>query len=205
MLSERHSEMAKTQQIEGLTKNLLPRLKELHPAVQKFILHWGELGASWGVSRSVAQIHALLFISTRPINAEEISHCLGIARSNVSTSLKELLGWQMVWKTPIPGDRRDHYATQTDVWELAMTISRIRKQKEIDPAIATLKQCFEEHSEQNPLDQQQLERLQKLYEFLQIMDRWYAQMLSIPSQMLLRLIKMGDRIVAIAGLGKVKK
>src|SRR3546814_12565124 len=87
----------------------------LSPAATEFILHWGNLGGQWGVNRSVAQIHALLFISDRPLHAEEIAEMLGLARSNVSNSIKELLGWRLIDRVPLLGDRRDHFAAETDL------------------------------------------------------------------------------------------
>ncbi len=94
----------------------------LPPAVQKFILHWGEMGPRWGVNRSVAQIHALLFPSERPLTAEQIAETLSLARSNVSVSLKELQGWRIVRQVPVLGDRREHFESMADVWEMFQTV-----------------------------------------------------------------------------------
>src|SRR5688572_18208409 len=95
---------------------------KLHPAVERFVLHWGEMGGQWGVNRSVSQIHALLYVSERPLTAEEIAATLGIARSNVSNSLKELLSWDLIRRVPIRGDRREHFEAETDVWEMVRRI-----------------------------------------------------------------------------------
>src|SRR5215831_6520497 len=111
------------------------------PALERFVLHWGEMGGQWGVNRSVSQIHALLFLSERPLSAEEIADTLGLARSNVSNSIKELLGWNLIRRVPIRGDRRDHFEAETDVWEVFLRIAAGRKEREIDPAIAVLKAC----------------------------------------------------------------
>jgi len=115
---------------------------ELKPVAKRFILHWGEMGSKWGVNRTVSQIHALLYISGRPVHAEEISETLGVARSNVSNSLKELQNWQLIHIVHTMNDRRDHFETSTDVWELFRTVVRERKQREFDPTITVLRDCL---------------------------------------------------------------
>ena len=115
--------------------------KPLPDAVQRFVLQWGDLGGQWGVNRSVSQIHALLYLAERPLTAEDIAGALGLARSNVSTSLKELTAWNLVRRVPIKGDRREHFEAVTDLWEMLLRISAMRKEREIDPAIAALRAC----------------------------------------------------------------
>src|SRR5437764_1095020 len=110
----------------------------LPAAVTRFVLHWGDLGSQWGVNRSVAQIHALLYLSERPLHAEEVADTLGLARSNVSNSIKELLGWGLIHRVPMLGDRRDHFAAETDIWEIVTRIAKGRKAREVDPAEAAL-------------------------------------------------------------------
>ena len=173
-------------------------------AVRRFILQWGDMGTTWGVNRSVAQIHALLYIIARPLHAEEIAETLGIARSNVSNSLKELQGWKIVARNPIPGDRRDHFVAQGDAAEIAMKIAAIRKQREIDPALETLDTCLAEADGDVLVSDLQRERLEDLRTFTKTMDGWYQQMLSIPTPKLMRMVKMGDKVVTILGLGKKK-
>ncbi len=114
------------------------------PVVQTFILHWGELGARWGINRTVAQIHALLYLSKEPLDAGTISERLGIARSNASTSLRELQGWGVVRIVHVLGDRRDHYEAVSDVWEMFTTLAAARKRREIDPTLAVLRKCAEQ-------------------------------------------------------------
>src|SRR5436190_14584428 len=116
----------------------------LSPVVQKFILHWGEMGTRWGVNRTVAQVHALLYLSDRPLHAEEIMEALGVARSNVSTSLKELQGWGIVKIVHVMGDRRDHFESLIDVWEMFQIILDERKRREIDPTMRLLEECLAE-------------------------------------------------------------
>ena len=107
-------------------------------ATERFVLHWGDMGGQWGVNRSISQIHALLYLSERPRTAEEIAAVLGLARSNVSTSIRQLAAWNLIRRVPVKGDRREHFEAETDVWEIAMRIAAIRKEREIDPAIEML-------------------------------------------------------------------
>src|SRR6476659_10248175 len=116
----------------------------LTPTEQKFIVHWGEMGTRWGINRTVAQIHALLFLSTAPLHAEEIAATLGVARSNVSTSLRELQGWGIVRVTHLLGDRRDHFESMKDVWEMFRIIVDERKKREADPVVAMLRETTAE-------------------------------------------------------------
>ena len=116
-------------------------MKELPAVEQKFVLHWGEMGTRWGINRTVAQIHALLYISPNPLHAEEIAETLGVARSNVSTSLNELQGWGIVKMVHVMGDKRDHFETLKDVWEMFRIVLDERKRREIDPTVALLREC----------------------------------------------------------------
>ena len=174
-------------------------------AIRRFVLQWGDMGTQWGVNRSVAQIHALLYISETPLNAEQIAETLGIARSNVSTSIKELQTWRIIHRVPVPGDRRDHFTAETDVWEVAMRIAAGRKQREIDPALATLEICLSEAGGDPKVSKVQRDRLRAMHEFVGTMDRWYGQMLKVPTASLMRIIKMGDRVVGLLGFGGKSK
>ena len=124
-------------------------MSELSPVAQKFVLHWGELGTRWGINRSVAQIHALLYISPQPLSADQIAGTLGLARSNVSTSLRELTGWGLARVSHKLGDRRDYFHTIDDVWELFHVVMAERKHREWDPTIAVLRECVQEANERN--------------------------------------------------------
>src|SRR5689334_11939787 len=113
-------------------------MKKLSPVQQKFILHWGEMGTRWGINRTVAQVHALLYISPAPLNADDIVGTLNVARSNVSTSLKELQGWGIVKLVHVIGDKRDHFESLKDVWELFRIVMDERKKREFDPTLRML-------------------------------------------------------------------
>ncbi len=167
---------------------------DLPPAAARFVLHWGDMGGQWGVNRSVAQIHALLYLAVAPLPAEDIAGQLGLARSNVSNSLKELLAWKLIRRVPIQHDRRDHYEAETDLWEIALRIAQGRKQREIDPAQAALRDCVTEAEDGGGIGPVGLQRLRDMLEFMASLDRFYDQMLSVPKPMLARLVKLGAGI-----------
>ena len=188
-----------------ITKNTdIATLDKLPEAVQRFILHWGDMGTTWGVNRTVAQIHALLFIMERPLNAEQITACLGVARSNVSNSLKELLAFKTIHRVPVAGDRRDFFTAETDVWEVAKRIAAVRKAREIDPALDTLTYCLKVADGDDRVSHEQRKRLQDMADFTATMDRWYGQMQTLPTSTLSKLIGMGDRIVGLLNIGRKK-
>ncbi len=168
---------------------------QLSEAARHFVLYWGDMGGQWGVNRSVAQIHALLYLSVDPINAEEIADALGIARSNVSNSLKELVSWKLIRRVPIAGDRRDHFEAETDVWEIARHIAQGRKEREIDPAAQALKLCIEKADAEQGVNPVVRERLREMQDFVEESTRWYDQMLSVPKHQLMTLINMGDKVL----------
>jgi DNA-binding transcriptional regulator GbsR (MarR family) len=161
---------------------------KLPGAIERFVLHWGDMGGQWGVNRSVSQIHALLYLSERPLMAEEIAATLGLARSNVSTSIKELMAWNLIRRVPVRGDRREHFEAETDPWEIATRIAAIRKEREIDPALDALRACV----------------LEDMWAFVEMLDRWHAQMLTVPKPKLAALIRLGTRVVGLLPLGKRK-
>lgn len=166
-------------------------------AMNNFILYWGDMGNQWGVNRSVAQIHALLYLSVKPLNAEEISDGLGIARSNVSNSLKELVSWRLIRRVPIPGERREHFEAETDVWEMVLRIAQGRKEREIDPAAAALRACVDQAEGESGLNPVVLERMRAMQDFLKTADSWYTDILTVPRPALTRLMNMGSRVVSL--------
>jgi len=170
-------------------------------AKSQFILYWGDMGSQWGVNRSVAQIHALLYLSAAPLNAEQISEELGIARSNVSNSLKELVGWRLIQRVPVPGDRREHFVAETDVWEMAMLIAKGRKEREIDPAIRAIEICVSQAETEPDLNPVVLSRMQDMQDFLTTADHWSVQMLNVPKSKLSMLMKMGDKVLSLLKRG----
>src|SRR6185369_15569897 len=148
---------------------------KLGPVQQKFVLHWGEMGTRWGINRTVAQIHALLYISPKPLNAEEIAETLAVARSNVSNSLRELQSWRIVKLVHVLGDKTDHFESMKDVWEMSRIVLDERKRREVDPTIAMLEECIADTGKEKDTDKQTEERLRELHRFFQTTTTWYTQ------------------------------
>lgn len=169
-------------------------MKPLSPVQQKFILHWGEMGARWGINRTVAQIHALLYLSAQPVHAEDIAQTLGVARSNVSTSLKELQGWRIVRRVHVLGDKRDHFESMHDPWEMFRVVLDERKQREIDPTIRLLRECIAEAEAGKETDQVTRERLRALSDFFEVASQWYSQIRQWPVDELVKLMKLGGKL-----------
>ncbi len=172
---------------------------KLTPIMEKYILHWGEMGTRWGVNRTVAQIHALLYLSPKPLNAEEISETLGVARSNVSTSLKELMSWGLVKVSHVLGDRRDHFESMKDLWEIFTRVVEERKKREIDPTLTLLRQCELEAAEDTRTPEEIKQRINRMREFLETLSGWYEQMSTVPKPTLAKLMKLGGKVTKILG------
>ncbi len=166
----------------------------LIPEAEAFILHWGEMGTQWGVNRSVAQVHALLYLSDRPLHAEEICDTLGLARSNVSTALKELQGYEIVRRTHVMGDRRDHFGAETDPWELLMRIAAERKRREIAPTIALLGELAEKLEGRTDVPEHVRERIGRMHQFIGTLTSWYEDVRRIPKPTLVALMRLGAGI-----------
>jgi DNA-binding transcriptional regulator GbsR (MarR family) len=176
-------------------------MTQLDPVQQKFILHWGEMGTRWGINRTVAQIHALLFLSEKALNAEEIVQALGVARSNVSNSLKELQGWGIVKRVHVMGDSRDHFESLRDVWEMFRIVLDERKKREIDPTQRTLRECIAEAEAGKGTSPYTGKRLRELSEFFDTTTAWYDQVRQWPTAALTKFVKAGDKIRRVLGLG----
>lgn len=177
----------------------------LAPAVQRFVLHWGDMGSRWGLNRSVAQVHALLYLAERPLTAEDIAETLGIARSNVSNSLKELGAWKLIRRIPVMGDRRDHYEAETDLWEMLARIAQGRKEREIDPAASAIRACLAEAEGDARVTPVAKRRLEEMGRFVADIERWYDQMLNVPPPKLMQLMRMGSRVVELLRFGRKER
>jgi DNA-binding transcriptional regulator GbsR (MarR family) len=174
---------------------------ELSTAEQKFILHWGEMGARWGVNRTIAQIHALLYLSPEPVTAEEIATTLSVARSNVSTSLKELQNWDLVHVIHELGDRRDRYTSiSKDVWDLFKVVLEGRRQREVDPTVAMLRTCLEELEQSDTPHPYAKQRLEEMLGFLETVTSAYEQVRDMPKSQLEKLVKMGGKLNRFLGI-----
>jgi DNA-binding transcriptional regulator GbsR (MarR family) len=170
---------------------------KLTPAMRKYVLHWGEMGTRWGVSRSVAQLHALLYLADAPLPADEIATTLEIARSNVSTGLKELIGWELVRLTHKAGDRRDHFEAKQDPWDMLVTIAEGRKRREIDPTLVLLEDCLREARMDGETSPEVRAKLERLRDLTQQLAGWYDQMRHVPRPVLMKLVGLGAKIVSL--------
>jgi DNA-binding transcriptional regulator GbsR (MarR family) len=167
--------------------------------MQRYVVHWGEMGSRWGLNRSVAQIHALLYLSPEPLHADEIAETLGIARSNVSVGLKELLSWNLVHVTQNLGDRRDFFVAQRDPWEVVRVIVEGRKRRELDPTVNFLKECAAELESDSETPTSVKEQITGQLEFMETLMGWYESIKGLPRKTLLKAMRMGQRIARIIG------
>lgn len=180
-----------------------PAAARLTPVTERFVLHWGEMGSRWGVNRSMSQIHALLFITGRPMHADELCELLGVARSNVSNSLRELQSWALVRVVHLMGDRRDHFETSGDVWELLRTIVRERKVREFNPTLQALRECLV-HPDIGLESALSRQRVGEALALMETTATWTDQMLRLPTETLVKIMKLGARIQGLLA-GKAKR
>ncbi len=166
---------------------------KLNPVALRFVLHWGEMGSKWGVNRTVSQIHALLYITGRPMPADEIAETLEVARSNVSNSLKELQAWNLIHVVHVMGDRRDHFGTSTDVWELFRIVVRERKEREFDPTINVLRECLDS-KDLSREDAAAQHRIKETLHLMESLSTWGDQMLKLEPSTLMKVMKLGAKI-----------
>jgi DNA-binding transcriptional regulator GbsR (MarR family) len=170
---------------------------QLSPAVEKYVLHWGEMGTRWGTNRTVAQIQALLYLSPRPLRADQIVEVLSIARSNVSTSIRELQSYGLVRMTHVLGDRRDYFESLHDVWELFRVIIEQRKQRELNPTLSMLRTTAAEVIDEDDTDPITKDRIKNMLEFVETTSDWYEQIRDIPTPTLTKLMKLGGKITKL--------
>lgn len=171
------------------------------PAAQKFVLHWGEMGQAWGINRTMAQVHALLFIAPTALDAEEISTLLDVSRSNVSTSLRELITWGVVRRVHIIGDRRDRFEALKDVMDTFRVIMAERRRREMDPTITLLEHCIQEAKAGGPSEEYTREQLEKMLAFTRMVTDWYGQIENLPTPAMLRLFRGGALIAKLFSRG----
>lgn len=166
------------------------------PLAASFILHFGEMGSRWGVNRTVGQIYALLFISNRPMNADEIAEALTMSRSNVGLGLKELQSWKLTRLQHLPGDRRDYYSAPQDVWEIFRILVEERRQREIEPTLTLLRDALQEEIEGGP-DRVAQERMREMYTMMQMLMDWLDEIQKLSPETLKRLLKLGGRVAKL--------
>ncbi len=169
-------------------------MKDLSPTVQRFILHFGEMGSRWGINRTIGQIYALLFVAPKPLNAEDISEHLGFSRSNVSMSLKELNSWNLIITQHLPDDRRDYFSAPDDVWRIFQTLAEERKKREIDPTLSFLRDAILEPVTSSE-DKHAQARMQRMHELIELVMGWFDDVRHLEQERLTKLMKLGSKIV----------
>ena len=178
---------------------------KITPTIQKYILHWGEMGTKWGVNRTVAQIHALLYLAPDPLPAEDIVELLSVARSNVSNSIKELQSWGLVSVEHVLGDRRDYFTAKGDTWEMLMTIMEERKRREIEPTLTLLRQCVIEMENDKATPKEVKQKIETMLTFMTTLTEWFDDIIKLPKSTLQRLMKMGGTIAKLIPIRGRKK
>jgi DNA-binding transcriptional regulator GbsR (MarR family) len=164
----------------------------LTPLAQSFVLHFGEMGSRWGINRTVGQIYALLFVSEKPINADEIAETLAFSRSNVSMGLKELDSWRLIRLQHLPGDRREYFSAPEDVWAIFRTLADERRKREIDPTLTMLRDALL-HAPTNPQDVFAQKRMGDMHELIELVTDWMADVQKLDEHTLRQLMKLGAK------------
>lgn len=175
----------------------MPTESLLTPVEHAFILHWGQMGERWGVNRTVAQVHALLYLRPEPMDADTIAETLSVARSNISTSLKELRDWDLVKPVTVLGRRKEHFATDSDPWVLFMTVMDQRKKREIDPTLKLLKELAEQSAKDKKESATARQRIVAMSEMIQVMDAWYASARTLPRNALEAFLRTGSGLAGM--------
>ena len=175
-------------------------MTNLTPALKKFILHWGEMGSSWGINRTVAQIYAMLYISPKPLTADEICETLSLARSTVSTGLHELQSWGVIRVVHVLGDRRDHFETMNDIWEMFRVILNERKRREFDPTLAALRDTVVALSEDDASDPFAREKVADMLDLFETITIAYNQVEKMPTEAIKKMAMLGDGLAKLLGM-----
>lgn len=169
---------------------------QLPPLVQTFVLHFGEMGSRWGINRTVGQIYALLFVSSRALNADEIVERLGLSRSNVSMGLKELQAWNLVRLQHVPGDRRDYFSTPEDIWQIVRTLVEERKKREVDPTLTLLREALLQEP-QSEEERHAQARLREMHDLFELFSGWYEDVRRLDTERLVQLLSLGAKVQKI--------
>lgn len=165
----------------------------LPPLTQAFVLHFGEMGSRWGISRTVGQIYALLFLAEEPLNADEITEKLGFSRSNVSMGLKELSSWRLVRLQHKPGDRREYFSTPEDIWEIVRILAEERRKREIDPTLSMLRQALVE-TPATPVERHAQDRMAEMHDLIELITRWSQDIQKLETETLIQLLEVGSKV-----------
>jgi DNA-binding transcriptional regulator GbsR (MarR family) len=168
----------------------------LPPLVQSFVLHFGEMGSRWGINRTVGQIYALLYVSPTPLNAEQIVEALGVSRSNVSMGLRELQAWNLVLLRHIPDDRRDHFTTPDDVWQILRVLAEERKKREVDPTLSVLRELLMQKP--GTVEERHAQaRMAEMHVLIEQLTTWYEDVKKLETERLAALLALGAKVTKL--------
>lgn len=168
----------------------------LPPLVQSFVLHFGEMGSRWGINRTVGQIYALLYVSPSPLNADQIVEALGVSRSNVSMGLRELQAWNLVLLRHIPDDRRDHFTTPDDVWQILRVLAEERKKREVDPTLSVLRELLMQKPSTSEERHAQA-RMAEMHTLIEQLTTWYDDVKKLEKERLESLLALGAKVTRL--------
>ena len=188
----------------------MPNLSELPPLNRQFIAHFGEMGSKWGINRTVGQMYALIFISDRALNADEIAEQLQFSRSNVSMGLKELQAWRLVRLRHQPGDRREYFEAPADVWEIFRVLAEERRRREIEPTLSMLRNALLEKPASDA-ERHAQDRMREMHDLIDRLMKWFDDVQRLDPATAMTLMGMGATVTRVLGLksrlgaGKAKK
>jgi len=165
----------------------------LPPLIQTFVLHFGEMGSRWGINRTVGQIYALLYVSSRPLNADDICEALGFSRSNVSMGLKELDSWNLIRLKHLPDDRRDYFTVPEDIWEIVRTLVEQRRKREIEPTLSMLRDVLME-SPASADEKHAQGRMREMHDLIEMLTTWHSDMQKMETERLVNLLRLGAKV-----------
>jgi DNA-binding transcriptional regulator GbsR (MarR family) len=171
----------------------------LPPLSQQFVSHFGEMGSRWGINRTVGQIYALLFISQRALNADEIAETLEFSRSNVSMGLKELQSWRLVRMTHQSGDRREYFEAPADVWEIFRVLAEERRRREVEPTLSMLRMALLEQPATDA-ERHAQDRMRKMYELIDRLMTWFDDVQKLAPETAMQLMGMGTAVTRVLEL-----
>jgi DNA-binding transcriptional regulator GbsR (MarR family) len=173
----------------------------LTPLAQRFIMHFGEMGSRWGINRTVGQIYALLYVSAKPLNADEIAESLSFSRSNVSMGLKELQSWRLVKLLHKPNDRREYFEPPKDIWDIFKALLEERRRREIEPTLSMRRDALLE-TPSNEADQAAQQRMREMYDLIELSSSWFDDVQRLSPETLASLMKMGSKVKKLIDVGE---
>lgn len=169
---------------------------KLSPLVQSFVFHFGEMGSRWGINRTVGQIYALIYLSEKPLNADQLVEALGFSRSNIAMGIKELVSMKLVMLRHIPNDRKDYYVTHEEIWEIVRNLIEERKKREIDPTLTMLRSVMMDTPSSGE-EQFAQEKMREMHDLIEMLTKWYDDMQKLETERLVNLLKMGSKVYGL--------